>query len=558
MKKRLLALLLALAMLFSMTVFLAGCGDDDYVYYDDDDDDDDDNDDNDDDDGGKKPLKPGRPVVDDVVIDGSDLKYDSTYTIEMWMPDNTDVEMEGCYVDTLLEKTLNMNLNITEYESRDQYETLIAQQKIPTLTFANAQIFGPAYGPLGAYIDWNDYIDQMPNVKRWLKDDPRFQADLENYTEEDGSIYQLPVPQTGYADVYGFLYRKDIFDKHNLTFPTTQEGLMEVLRELKRIYGRNCYPFVQRGLNGANLSGLTSLADLFDADYTGVGVYNTLYRLDMDTNTYYLSQTSDNMRECLQWLHDLYQEGLLHPACLTMDTAQWAEALANTSFVTYDKMDRIQMLTMCAIDANPYYVLTGAPGFKMGTNGDGTHAIPSAKYSFLVSGALDADSLLKVLQYIDFLYSDRGIELTNWGEKGISFEGDGYARDFKDSFTYEGSGLGVPGLCGFIDFDIYCKSQEQNVIDAIWEVSRNHTETEKGYRLTYTDTEQRYFDTYFQKTYDLCQARFQEFIQGHRIDPAYDWDDYVQEIEDSLPAEMMKIHNDALARYKARHPEKFQ
>ena len=534
--KRTIALVLAVILCLSLVGMMAGCK------------------------SGKKLNKAQKVLGDDVVIDGTDLKYDSTYTIDMWLPDNTDIEMEGCYVDKLLEKTLNMNLKITEYESRDQYETLIAQQKIPPLTLANAKIFGPAYGPLGAYIDWNDYIDQMPNVKKWLKDDERFQDTLANYTEEDGSIYQLPLPQTGFAEVYGFLYRKDIFDKHNLTFPTTQEGLMEVLRELKRIYtkdGKTCYPFVQRGLNGANLSGLTSLADLFDAEYTGLS-NNTLYRLGKDKKTFYLAQTSDNMRECLQWLHDLYEEGLLHPACLTMDTAQWTEAFANnTSFVSFDKMDRIQMLTMGAIDANPNYVLTGAPGFKMGTKGDGTLSKLSTGFSFLVSGDLDAENMMNVLLYVDFLFSDKGIELTNWGEKGVSYEGDGDARDFKDSFTYEGSGLGTAGLYGVKDFDIYCKSQEQHVIDAIKEVSKTHTEGFKQPRLTYTDVEQRTFDTYFQKTYDLCQARFQEFIQGTK-NPETDWDAYVREIEGSVPAEMMNIHNAALDRYKKVYPDKFK
>ena len=45
---------------------------------------------------------------------------------------------------------------------------------------------------------------------------------------------------------------------------------------------------------------------------------------------------------------------------MSMDTAMWSEALAtNTSFITYDKMDRIMALTNGAIDANPNYVLAG-------------------------------------------------------------------------------------------------------------------------------------------------------------------------------------------------------
>ena len=159
-----------------------------------------------------------------------------------------------------------------------------------------------------------------------------------------------------------------------------------------------------------------------------------------------------------------------------------------------------------------------------------------------------------------FLYSDKGIELTNWGVEGESFEiVYGIKQFLPDSggyygFRYVSSGLGVLGLCGYFDCDTYYASQEQNVVEAINLFSRYNNETGKGYRLTYTENEQRIFDTYFQRTYDICLARFQEFIEG-RKDPAYDWDAFVDEINYMVPDEMITIHNAALERYLQKHPE---
>ncbi len=531
MMKKIIALVLAVVLCLSLVSLLAGCG-------------------------GKKTLGGNKGnVLSGEVIDGTNLKYDETFELNYWLPDNTDIEMEGAYMDTLIEETLNMKLNITEYEARDQYETLVAQQKIPQLTFANAQIFGPAYGSLGAYIDWNDYIDQLPNVKKVLSD-PRWAKDIEVFTEEDGSMYHLPVPQTGYASNTGWLYRKDIFDKHGLTFPTNQEELMATLRKLKELYP-NSYPFVLRNLNGANLAGVMSMGDIFGGSFDGEGTYNTLFKLNTEDYTYYMGQTSDGMREALQWLHDLYQEGLLHPSCITMDTAQWTEAFAsNTSFVGYDKMDRIDMLTMGAIDANPSYVLTGARNFPMGTNGKSSFNAPTTGYSLLVSGLIEGEELKNVLKFVDWLYSDEGIALTNWGKEGESWETlpDG-TTDFKADFTYEGSGIGVVGFCAFRDFDIYLKSQQPHVIEAIAEIAKDYTlDEDLGFRLEYNDQEQRVFDTYYQKTYDFCNAKFQDFIRGE-LNPATDWDAYVSEVNNSIPQDVYDIHNAALERYFEKHPE---
>lgn len=533
--KKFLALVLALVMCLGLGSLLAGC------------------------EGGGKTIDKGN-ILGGATIDGTNLRYEEKFTIDYWLPDNTDLDIEGCYADKLIEATINCDLKVTEYEARDQYETLVAQKKIPALTFANAHIFGPAYGPLGAYIDWNDYIDAMPNVKKAFESET-FQREIDRYTLEDGSMYHLPCPQTGFATNVGWLYRKDIFDKHGMTFPTNQDELMATLRKLKELYP-NSYPFVLRGLNGANLGGLMNMAQLFGESYIGYSSYNTLFSLDTETQTYYLAQTSDAMRECLIWLNDLYEEGLLHPSCITLDNAQWTEAFAsNTSFIGYDKMDRIDMLTMGAIDANPNYVLTGARNFPMGSNTDATFSEPSSGFSLLVSGLLEPEELEQVLKYVDWLFSEEGIQITNWGKEGESYEqlADG-TYDFKEDFTYEGSGLGVNGVCAYRDFEIYLKSQQPHVIEAIDEIAKDYVETDKkGFRLEYESDEQRIFDMYYQKTYDLCNARHQEFILGPGKDgkdpSGADWDAFVQEVNDSLPAEMMQIHKDALERYFAKHPE---
>lgn len=463
--------------------------------------------------------------------------------IEMWCPNNTDLEMEGAWIDLTVEKTINATINIHEYDSRDQYEILIAEQKIPPLTYADSKIFGPAYGPLGAYIDWNEYIDDLPNVKRVMEANPEL---VKNFTELDGAMYQLPVAMTGSAAIYGWLYREDIFEKNGLTFPTNQEEFYNTLVKLKELYP-NSYPFVMRSMSG-NMGGLNSFADVWGADYAQWGTTNTCLNFDAETKTYYSAHASDAMKECITFLNKLYDEGLLHPSCLTMDTSGWIESLAsNTSFIAFDKVDRIPQLTNGAIDANPEYVLNGATCFPMGTYGDGTTGDVFSGGSWLVSALIDDELLEQILTYIDWLYSPEGIEVTCWGLEGESYEVDAEGnKQFKEDFVYAGSGLGVMGHTGYIDFDGFLASVDDNVVEALHAIDASAKDLPDPI-LRYTEEEQDVWDTYYQAFYDKCQSNMQAFIVGAR-DVETEWDDHIAELEALHLQDLMDIHQSAYDR----------
>ena len=473
--------------------------------------------------------------------------------IEMWAPSNTDLEMEGSWLDLEVEKTINATINIHEYDSRDQYEILIAEQKIPALTYANAKIHGPIYGPMGAYIDWNEYIDDMPNVKHILEQFPDLVTES---TELDGSMYQLPVALSGSAAIYGWLYREDIFEKNGLTFPTNQEEFYDVLVKLKELYP-NSYPLVLRSMSG-NMAGLQNFADLWGADYAMWGTTNTCLNFDPETKTYYSAHASDAMKECISFLNKLYEEGLLHPSCMTMDTSGWIESLAsNTSFITLDKVDRIPQLTNGAIDANPEYRLNGASCFPMGTYGDGTTGKINGGGWWLVSALINDDHLEQILTYIDWLYSPEGIEVTSWGIEGESFELDAEGnKQFLDVFAdngsdhagqgYAGSGLGVNGYNGYCDFNGFLTYVDENVVEALQNIQKTATDGNDPI-LSYNDEEQNVWDTYYQAYFDKCQSNMQAFIMGAR-DVETEWDAHVAELEALHLEELRQIHQAAYDR----------
>lgn len=472
-------------------------------------------------------------------------------SIEIWLPNNADLEWEGNYLNQAINKFNNMTLTLKEFDERSQYDTTMAEQKVPQLSALNTLDIITEYGAQGAYINWMEYLDQMPNVAAMLEDE-RWAEDVAKYTYSENVMYGLPMLSTKYPSVWGYLYRQDIFDANGLTFPTTQEEFYNTLVKLKELYPSS-YPFVIRQMKG-NMQGLQNFAISWGTHHVLTGEYNSVLKFDPKTEGYYFAQSSDTMREILVFLNKLYKEGLLHPSCMSMDTAMWSEALAtNMSFITFDKMDRIMALTNGAIDANPNYVLMGTAPIAMGSNGvaESMQQGP-AGYSLAASSLMDADQLSKVLAFVDWLYSPKGIEVTNWGLEGESFEVDAEGNKvFKEDFQYESSGLGVIGVCAYRDFEIYKTSLKEHVVKAIEDVTP-HAVSPHDPILVYTEDEQYVMDTYAQALMNSAAGWMQKFILGKGADPASDadWDAYVKEMEALHIDDLKEIHEAAYARYK--------
>ena len=523
--KKLLALLLALVLCLGV---LAGCGGD----------------------GSDETVGGGNVNVntnnDDPLFDAAD-----NVSIEIWMPNNADLEWENNYLNQAINKFNNMTLTLKEFDEKSQYDTTMAEQKVPQLSALNTLDIISEYGAQGAYINWMEYLDQMPNVAAMLEDE-RWAEDFAKFEYSENVMYGLPMLSTKYPSVWGYLYRQDIFEANNLEFPTTQEEFYNTLVKLKELYP-NSYPFVIRQMKG-NMQGLQAFSISWGTEHRLTGEYNSVLKFDPETESYYFAQSSDTMREILTFLNKLYKEGLLHPSCMSMDTAMWSEALAtNTSFITYDKMDRIMALTNGAIDANPNYVLAGTAPIAMGSNGTAQSKQQGpASYALVASSLMDANQLSNVLAFVDWLYSPKGIEVTNWGLEGESFEVDAEGnKSFKEDFQYEGSGLGVAGVCAYRDFEIYKTSLKEHVVKSIEDVTPYATYPHDPV-LVYNDEEQYVMDTYSQALLNGAAGWMQKFILGKDADPANDadWDAYVKEMESLHIADLMEIHESAYARTK--------
>ena len=463
------------------------------------------------------------------------------------------------YTTKLVEKTLNMDLEYMEIDSfGNAYETLV--KDIPDITYFtgyNASYTG--YGDDGAYINILEYLDYMPNVKAFYEE-YKDSGIFDKYIVRDGVMYALPVLITGSAANYVYLYREDIFKENNLTWPTNQADFEATLRTLKEKYPSS-YPFVMRNLTGS-MSGATTWSYLWGTPIVTYSSYSTLFTL-RDDGTYELGWIGDGMKEMAQYMQKLTKEGLMHPSSFGMDANGWTAAIgAGDSFITFDKVDRIPTLNAAGRGVKEdFNMVAGAP-FNMGTYATKTNVV-STSFSNPTTSAIhiigDNANKANSIAYIDWLYSEEGIELTNWGVKGESYDVDENGKKYLIESWYKNySALIECGLeqlisTGVQDFDVYIATCDESLAESL-RISLEYTgKSAYQYPLKYTEEEQMIWDTYVKSTTSFIRGEWAKFAIGKEDGYTFDnWGRMLEDLKKSYGYDLvLKMHQDALARMKA-------
>ena len=91
-------------------------------------------------------------------------------------------------------------------------------------------------GTQGAFASANDYLKVMPNFNRLFGEYSDYYWIFKSYSAADGKLYTMPHFDTQKSVNHGMLYRKDIFDKHNIPMWNSPEEFKNALQRLKELY----------------------------------------------------------------------------------------------------------------------------------------------------------------------------------------------------------------------------------------------------------------------------------------------------------------------------------
>lgn len=526
MKKRIIALLLA--MLCCVTL-LAGCGED-----------------------GTQQDTAGKQDGSDVVYITPDL---GGVKLNVYMGTDTDFDPEGSYVDTIVEEHLNMDLTYWETSAKEAIQAAVAQGTAPDMIRITGYTH-ESWGVYGAedelFVNIMDCLGSMPNLKAYLEDPANAEV-LEKFTYSDGEMYAVPVLNSGSAAIYAYLYRQDIFQKHNLTFPTNQEEFVEVLRKLKELYPES-EPFAMRSMK-KNIQAAQLYGHLWGASHINQSG-GKMFTLDAEGN-YYLGQTSQAYKEIAQFWKELMDEGLMNKNSLNMDTDGWYAAFrSGKSFITYDKVDRLTLMNQNGQTDDPeFQVVAGAP-FNMGSYAETTDVVSTSFAEGITSRAImigNGENMGEALSYVDWLYSPEGRQMTSWGIEGESYQvaKDG-TKTFKEGFVESQGGWLATGLCsvvtcGVTDFEAYKVACEPYLAEAITLAEQFAGRSPKQPLLSFTEDEELMYKTYASGLHNYVCGEWYKFVSGQR--DFSEWDQVLERAKKVYGYDiLLKIHQDAYAR----------
>ncbi len=341
-----------------------------------------------------------------LVGSNSSWPYNENWWIWKALEEATGVRLKASVVD---DATWDEKLNIT-----------MASGTLPDLIFMY-DLSAKTFGRQGALEDLAKHMDKMPNFKKWSEANPEI---FMNSHDADGGLYIAESTGLGDSNRMGWIYRDDIFKKHNLTVPTNSDEFYSTLVQLKKLYP-DSYPFVFRG-NG-NLGKMEYTAAQWNAS-----LYAYAFYPDPSTKKIKYGPVESNYKDMLTFYNKLYTEKLIPPDFLTLDTKAWTDLISNNkAFITSDYLVRIDFFNNQIQPQNPEFNMKYMEPFKGLPDGQNKFtytAFEGAGYTVTSTGK-KIDTAIK---FLDYLYSEEGKELTSWGKEGETYKVEGGEKKFID------------------------------------------------------------------------------------------------------------------------------
>lgn len=315
-----------------------------------------------------------------------------------------------------LEEQVGVELEFVEVEGTD-VNLLFSGATMPDI-IAFTDITAKYPGGFSALLEDNvivpitEYLDECA---------PDYKAQLEKFPVESRVAYvgdEVGAFLNYGADMFiatnGMVIRQDWLDDLGLQVPTSADELYTVLKAFKEKKGATVplSPWSAYAIAGLLDSGnITS----------SFGLVNTKYYLkDGKIEAGFLQ---DECRDVLEYMHKLYDEGLLDPNYPANDNAmQMANLTSGASGMAFLTISSGLTPVLDSMASDPTFKLTGMAPFKT-PDGDismyATYNSITSPRAFITSDCENVEAAVKLLNYG---YSEAGKMLYNFGIEGESYE----------------------------------------------------------------------------------------------------------------------------------------
>lgn len=430
--------------------------------------------------------------------------------------------------------------------SHEAFNLMMASGDLPDIVAGNevSHSLKPKfiqYGMEGAFLPLDPLIERhAPHLKKFIAEHPRI---MNSVRAPDGFLYFIPhVPEGEFG--CGWFIRKDWLDKLGLKMPDTVDELYEVGKA-----------FRDRDPNGNGKR---------DEVFFFARRRDQVFRLLVPFGS--RSTGSDTP-------HDFFVDGgvVQHPYAVpeyrpAMRTfAQWyAEGLIDQEFYTRDRKSRDYMLgndlggmSYDWFGSTATYndrLAEKYPGFEFvafppPADAKGKRINEHRRTAVKPSGwAITSTSrhAVEAIQYFDFVFSEAGIRLFNFGVEGVHYDRVDGKPVFKDHILNNGRpvnsqmwDIGAQVPIGFLmDYSYEPQWLNQTALDGIELYRRGNWQIEEFLGVAFSKEERRLYDRHWPSILSYMLEMQQGWALGTR-DVDADWEGYQERLSElGLPTVM--------------------
>ena len=455
-----------------------------------------------------------------------------------------------------MERRTGVHLEFEMVSSADyqtNFNLMIASGNLADMIYVGASYYAEGVDAAiddGYFLDLTDLVDEyMPNYEKVRTSDVQYELLSTTDSGRLGAVYELRQSKQG--PWLGLWIRQDWLDDLNLDTPVTFDDYHEVLTAFKN----------EKGATAPLILNFSGSDGEFGTMSGGLNVLNS-WQLD-ETGKVNFGPYMDAWKEYVTIMHQWYTEGLIDPDFMATDerTADMAKVVTGASGLFAALYTMPSVYEAASEDPNMNLAPVNPPVMNEGD--EGHIRLRDSYTSGNTAISADSENWEVALRWLDYLYTDEGALLANYGVEGDTFEFDENGKPvFTDKILNNENGWTMTqtvasylcpsaGIANWSDWtrELAGVPEKDQACYDVWSEFSDDWRLPSSVTLTQEESTER--AALYADISTIVKEQTAQFISG-ALDIEENWDAYISALEASGMERAIEITQAAYDRYLAR------
>lgn len=455
-----------------------------------------------------------------------------------------------------MERRTGVHLEFEMVSSADyqtNFNLMIASGNLADMIYVGASYYAEGVDAAiddGYFLDLTDLVDEyMPNYEKIRTSDIQYELLSTTDSGRLGAVYELRQSKQG--PWLGLWIRQDWLDDLGLDTPVTFDDYHEVLTAFKN----------EKGATAPLILNFSGSDGEFGTMSGGLNVLNS-WQLD-ETGKVNFGPYMDAWKEYVTIMHQWYTEGLIDPDFMATDerTADMAKVVTGASGLFAALYTMPSVYEAASEDPNMNLAPVNPPVMNEGD--EGHIRLRDSYTSGNTAISADSENWEVALRWLDYLYTDEGALLANYGVEGDTFEFDENGKPvFTDKILNNENGWTMTqtvasylcpsaGIANWSDWtrELAGVPEKDQACYDVWSEFSDDWRLPSSVTLTQEESTER--AALYADISTIVKEQTAQFISG-ALDIESNWDAYISALEASGMERAIEITQAAYDRYLAR------